>query len=102
MRDLSDTSAAGIHPKLKAEAKCASKDTFLGHDSSLLCSSTNEANNTANSTKQERRGKETTLLAERSVKSETFGVKYVKPSEIFKYAKCKTPNYAISKSYLGI
>lgn len=74
LRDLSDASTAGIHPKLKAEAKCASKETFLGHDSSLLCSSTNEAYNTANdSIKQQWRGEETTLLAERSVKSWFWG-----------------------------
>lgn len=45
--DLSGTSAIGIHPKLEAESKCVSKETFLWHDSSLLCSSINEAYNTA-------------------------------------------------------
>lgn len=103
LRHLSDTSTVGIHPKPKAEAKCASKETFLGHDSSLLCCSTNEAYSTAkDSVKQEWRGRKTTLLAERLVKSGTFGVKCVKPSEIFKYTKCKTPSYAIFSSYLDI
>lgn len=43
---FSGTSATGIHSKLEAESKCVSKETFLGHDSSLLCSSINEAYNT--------------------------------------------------------
>lgn len=45
--DLSGTSTIGTHPELEAESRCVSKETFLGHDSSLLCSSTNEACNTA-------------------------------------------------------
>lgn len=45
--DLSGTSAIGIHPQLEAESKCVSKEAFLGHDSSLPCSSRNEAYNTA-------------------------------------------------------
>ena len=45
--DLSGTSAIGIHPQLETESKCVSKETFLRHDSSLLCSSINEAHNTA-------------------------------------------------------
>lgn len=45
--DFNGTSAIGIHSKLEAESKCMSKETFLGHDSSLLRSSINEAYNTA-------------------------------------------------------
>jgi len=44
---LSGTGDIGIHPELEAESRCVSKETFLGHDSSLLCSSINEAYNTA-------------------------------------------------------
>lgn len=45
--DFSGTNDIGIHSKLEAESKCVSKKTFLGHGSSLLCSSINEAYNTA-------------------------------------------------------
>lgn len=44
---LGAISAIGINPELEAESKCVSKQTFLGYDSSLFCSNTDEAHNTA-------------------------------------------------------